>query len=1049
MSTGARHVWVAAVALLAVGTSLEGQGTTTAEIHGTVRVSSGAPVEGARVTVIHRPTGGAVETLVRHGRFLVGGLEVGGPYSVRVRRLGSAPQERTDIYLAIGQRLDLDFVLADAASLDTVRVVAGDKLIASPAGAGTGGAITDTLLHRLPTLNRDLFDFARLVPQVVGQTNSVSGAGVATRYNSYLIDGVSTRQLEGNNVPGGTLGKAITLEAVKEYQVLLAPYDPRYGDFAGVMVNAVTRGGTDQLHGTVFGFGRNEQLARETPFLRDTPFDREQFGISLDGPIVRGRAHFLVAAEAQRSRQPARGPYFGRATALGAAPPVSAADVDRFVTLLRGYSVDAGSAGRVTISQPSVNLFGRVDIALPEIRSRAVVRHNYADFGGTQFNRPEATASFSLSSAASTLEATRQTAALQLFTQLARGASNEFLFGYTTHPFGNMPEIIAPRIQVNVPRVTGPGFAVLIAGPADVAQGTRRRQRSIEIGDHLTVHPAATHALTVGARVEAFSYNRTAVEGGWGTWTFASLDALTRGQATTFSVSKDFGSATAAVRGTQVSAYVGDQWDATERLSFTLGVRAELLSLDGRPQYSAAVDSLFHRRTDDFPRPRVQWAPRAGFTLALDDAASSRVRGGAGVFSTRPPLIWYLFALRSDGVRSLSCSGGTAPTFSPDVTSPPAICTNGRSFGNGAVFHTTRDLEMPRVFRSSLAYDRLLPWKVNATFEGLYTRALSNLFLDNLRLAGPRTVDRHGRVLYGQIDASGAAAPALVSTSYPEAFELRNHSSGHSTVLSATLAKRFGNRFEGTVSYARSWATDVETLTPESGPASAWQRSRFVSDRHDDARAVATTGAPPHRVVLAATWDAPWRRWLTSVSLYYIGESGAPFTFGDSAVGSLGDLNADGTNANDPVYIPRSASDTSEIVFGGTPDDVTRQQVALDRFIERTECLRRQRGRIVERNSCRGPWVHTSNLSLRQRLPSVGAHEVSLQLEAFNLLNLLRNDWGLLRVPNTNLLQHVGQTPGPTGASQPIFRFDEHRLDDTTLNLESGYQLQLALRYRF
>jgi hypothetical protein len=172
-------------------------------------------------------------------------------------------------------------------------------------------------------------------------------------------------------------------------------------------------------------------------------------------------------------------------------------------------------------------------------------------------------------------------------------------------------------------------------------------------------------------------------------------------------------------------------------------------------------------------------------------------------------------------------------------------------------------------------------------------------------------------------------------------------------------------------------------------------------------------------------------------------------TFGDSAVGALGDLNADGTNANDPVYIPRSASDTSEIVFGGTPDDVTRQQAALDRFIDRTECLSRQRGRIVERNSCRGPWVHTSNLSLRQRLPSVRAHEVSLQLEVFNLLNLLRNDWGLLRVPNTNLLQHVGQTPGPTGASQPIFRFDEHRLDDTTLNLESGYQLQLALRYRF
>ena len=178
-----------------------------------------------------------------------------------------------------------------------------------------------------------------------------------------------------------------------------------------------------------------------------------------------------------------------------------------------------------------------------------------------------------------------------------------------------------------------------------------------------------------------------------------------------------------------------------------------------------------------------------------------------------------------------------------------------------------------------------------------------------------------------------------------------------------------------------------------------------------------------------------------------MGESGFPFTYVDSAATSLGDLNADGTNANDPIYVPRSALNESEIAFAGTPEEKLQQQRAFEGFIDGDSCLRRQRGRIMERNSCRAPWVHTTSASVRQSLPAMWGHAVSLHFEVFNLLNLIDKDWGIYQTPNAAVLQHVGQTAGPV--SQPVFRFDRTRPRYTTQNIESAYQIQLGLRYSF
>jgi len=358
---------------------------------------------------------------------------------------------------------------------------------------------------------------------------------------------------------------------------------------------------------------------------------------------------------------------------------------------------------------------------------------------------------------------------------------------------------------------------------------------------------------------------------------------------------------------------------------------------------------------------------------------------------------------------------------------------------------------MAETFRASLAYDGLLPWSVGASAEALYTRTRSDFHFANLNLVGPQGVDRHGRVLYGTIDNVGRATPSLVSEAFPEVIDLRNQSRGYSYALTGRLERRLSHRLETSASYTHSRVRDVQSLTSEAAAVALnnWAGGRPVSGRHDDLGTGVSSFDLPHRVVLTGTWTSPWRRWATSLSVYYVGESGTPFTYGDSTAGNLGDLNADGTNANDPIYVPRNAADTSEIALDGGPADLAGQQVAFERFIAGTACLRRQRGRIVARNSCRGPWVHTTNASVRQSLPAMWGHAASLQLDVFNVLNLLDRDWGLYRVPNAVLLRQVGQTTGPASKSQPVFHFDEARPRYDTQNVESAYQLQLALRYSF
>lgn len=367
-----------------------------------------------------------------------------------------------------------------------------------------------------------------------------------------------------------------------------------------------------------------------------------------------------------------------------------------------------------------------------------------------------------------------------------------------------------------------------------------------------------------------------------------------------------------------------------------------------------------------------------------------------------------------------------------------------------------------RVLRTSAAYDRQLPWDIVFTGEGMFTWGLSDAMFVNMNLGAPVATDIRGRVIYGTISANGTASTPQLSA-FPEVIDLRNTSQNHSYQISALIERRAkASGFGGQLSYTYSRTRDVQTpIRVNNRGTATWGSATVMSGRHDEPRAGISSNDIPHRVVAAATYAKEWMRGRTELSVYYVGESGRPFTYTASGILGRGDLNADRSNANDPLYVPTDALDVTELALSGVSDSagannspseqaarIALQRAAFERFVRGSECMRRQRGRILERNSCREPWSNTTVASVRHAFP-VGRRSLEAHLEVFNLLNLINSDWGLWREAVPGLLEHVGQTTGTAQSSQPVFRFNAATAAWSTTSDKSAFQLQLALRVRY
>jgi hypothetical protein len=1071
-----RPLWTLTVGALFAAASLSSgvahaQGVTTGALSGLVTDEGGKPIDGAQVVVENKTNGFRSSALTReNGRYIVPALEVGGPYSVQVRRLGFQPITRDGIFVLLGQQVPVNVSLKQqVAQLATVDVISTTGNIISPNKTGIGTTINDTAIARLPSLNRDFTDFARAAPQVSTTGNGLSGGGVNNRYNLIQIDGANESDLFGlgsNGRPGDQAGaKSISLDAVKEYQVLLSPFDVRQGNFSGLLVNAVTKSGTNEFHGSLFGYTRDQELTREQPFLG--AFLRRQYGGTIGGPILKNKAFFFLSGEWQQEELLANGPFIGSSDS-----PVTQAQVDQFNSVLSPYNIAGGNGSQLNRPNPLTNLFARVDLNfLPN--TRVVIRHNYAGadnnvFGGGGSRDPITATQpiFALSSNAYAFTSQKNSSVLQAFTTLANGFVNDLNIGYTTINDKRDPAITSPEISVITTRGIGTGLVRLRAGSEAASHGNQLDQKTLEIADNFTI-PIGTHNITIGGKAIIYESANLFANNRNGTWVFNSLDSLRNGLAASYAVSVPTPAGTDGfirMKQTNYSWFIQDQWNVRPTFNVNFGIRADMPTFGENPVYNGSVDTVYKRNTSDVPSGQIQWSPRVGFNWDITGDQRNQLRGGFGAFTGNPAFVWLSNVFGNTGLLGtpgLTCNNATItnPNYPPAFNlaarnTPPTSCGGTSPTPASARLSATintidPNMKFPQIYKFSAGFDHDFGRNIVGTIEGLYNRAQYALFYSNLALDGPQGVDARGRTMYGTI--SGANSSPTATRGRNQVYDVSNSSRDYSYNLTASLNKRFADHWQGNLAYTYSVAKDVQS-TLNSTANSNFNQGRTVSgDLLDKTTLANAKWEQPHRIVAAGTYSFAWKM---DVSLLYTGGSGNAYDYYYST-----DENADGSTANDLLYVPRSTTDINEILFTGynvpaQAAQVTAQQQAFETFINSVDCLKNQRGKIMGRATCRAPWREVYNVSIRQSLPSVRGHSLSGTVDIFNFANLVNKNWGAQKfiggggIPGVQLLTRTGVAT-QNGKTVGVYTFPTTTQIFDIRNVDSNYRIQLSVRYGF
>ena len=1100
----------AVLALLAPpARSIHAQGVTTGSVTGTVTDDAGAPLEGTQVQLRNTLTGVSVGTMTRaNGLYRIQGLEPNANYKITVRRIGYAPVTREGITITLGQAHREDFKLAQAATTltgVTITTQATDAVI-SPSKSGTTSAISDSSLRRLPTINRNFTDFVSLVPQISTTTGYLSGGGVNLRQNAIQIDGAASTDLFGLGTSGqpGANGKQIPLDAVKEYQVMLSPFDVRQGNFGGVLINAITRSGTNEWHGSLYFDGRSQNMTRKSTV--NNPFKTRHGSVSVGGPIIADKLFFFFSGEQQTLSNPASGSYIGASDQY-----VSQSAVDQVNVAAQKYGLaDAGNGDALPRTTPNENYFARIDANLPW-NTRLVLRENYASSDATTFSRSFATSTspnFNLTSNKYALSNINKSTVVELLTNLPGGAYNEFLANRATiRDFRTVP-VTFPQITIKgIPRSDNPTqTANFVFGTESSSQGNSLDQKVTELTDNFTL-PLGAHSFTFGAKATYYNWVNLFANNSMGNWTFNSLDDFNNGKPSSYIISApaptDPYKGLATVKSAAYTAYLEDKWQMTPRALLTFGVRYDKPVFDNVPPLNQEVLTDYKRATTSVPHlPQI--SPRFGFNWDVTGDQRNQLRGGIGQFSGPPPYVYLSNAFGNSGLSgfsSLTCNGTTItnttttsllpPSFSAAAaTNPPLSCLDGtRPNGtvatggsisgpsaSAAVATIDPNFKMPMYMKATVGFDHKLNNGMVATVEGLWSSSVNNAFYQNLALTTtPVAQDAHGRQLYGILTASGATATTVGPRT--AVLDLTNAKGDYTWSITGQLQKSFTSNFDGSIAYTHQVSKDVVSVT-SSTQGSNYRYQRDVKGLLSDKGVTRSKYDQPHRIVATTSYRTPW---AMDISLIYTGNSGAPYdyVYGNNG-GTTGDLNGDGQTQNDLIYVPKNATDPNEILFQGynstnatTKAAADAQAAAFEAFIKSTPCLQSARGTILDRNACRNPWVHEWDLSIGQNLGKIGLasamhapalNNLLVRLDVINLGNLINKNWGwqqfssqsstcgqicsaTVAIVHTGNLLPAGTTNSPNAI--PIVTFNPTYTAYDHNNLSSNYRMQLSARYSF
>ncbi|MEO5995075.1 MAG: TonB-dependent receptor [Chitinophagaceae bacterium] len=1038
--------------LLLISPLLTNAQVTTSSVTGIVK-SGNDVLAGATIKATHVPTGTVYTTAsLKQGVFNIVNMAPGGPYTIEVSFVGYKNFSQDDIFLSLGENTRLDFALNSSSSTLENVVVTGSASSKKKTGAST--SISRTQITSLPTLSRSLQDYTRLTPQANG--NSFGGAN--NKYNNITIDGAVNNDVFGlsaTGTPGGPAGTtAISLDAIQEIQVVLAPYDISNGNFTGGGINAVTRSGTNKLEGSAYYFVRNQNTIGKDPLTRvkSTDFSDKQYGLRIGGPIIKNKLFFFVNGELARKNAPTINNAGDPQSVLNVADAKKLSDF-----LMSKYNYDAGTYSAFDAETQSDKLFGRLDWNIND-KHRLTIRHNYIK--AYDDNNSRTNILFRYGNNTYRFNNKQNTTVAELRSRFSNTLSNNLIVSsQKIRDFRSTYGSLFPSVEITQ------GAGTIQLGSERSSTGNELDQDIFEITDNFKIFKGK-NTFTIGTHNEFFKFRNLFINNLNGRWRYNSLsDFLStatplpqpRSLDVTYSNIPGNLRPSAEFSAAQLGFYAQDEIQVNSQFRLTAGLRVDIPVLSDKPSYNKIVDSTYKGQysTANAPTGQLLWSPRVGFNYDVKGDKSVIVRGGAGIFSGRVPFVWISNQFSNTGVLlntiSVNSNINGGKGLEPDVSKQSSLGTAGKTFEADLM---AKNFKFPQVARFNLATDIKLPWDITATFEGIYSKTINNIFYQDVNLApAVGIVDQaynngfDKRIAYASTTAAGGRR---LNPNITNAIYISNTNKGYSYNLSAQFSKSWKNGF-ASVAYNHNDATEVNSGA-SSTALSNWSFVQVVGDPNRPPLAT-TNYALTHRIISTFSFNLNYTKYMrSSIAFFYSANSGQKVTYLVN-----GDLNSDGQFGNDLAYIPRNPGEIKFVDFLNTGNATVKftaaqQSAAFESYISKDKYLSKRRGNYAERNGSNTPWEHVIDMRFTQDFfftTGESKHTLEFTIDVFNLTNLLNNDWGRQYIVTNqayNLLTTVNRTSGAFVGKGYNYSIDQ---DPWSLQFGSRFQGQVGIRYSF
>jgi len=1063
-----------------LSTVISAQGVTTASINGTVTDTDGQPLIGATVIAIHVPSGSQYGTVTRiDGGYTLPAMRVGGPYTITTSYTGFQDVVDEGIFLSLGQDLSLGNKLSDTAiELEGVTVVAAKGGVLNSEKTGAETLIGEKTISSVPTVSRDFNDFIKLTPQASTTADGgISIAGTNNRYNSIFIDGAVNNDVFGLSDQGTNGGQTeitpISIDAIEEFQVVLAPYDVRLGGFAGGGINAVTRSGSNKFEGSAYWFTRNQDFVGKTHrYVLDSEkelddsaldtlrtkvddFSANTFGFRLGGPIVKNKVFFFINAELQRDQTPQ--PFDFLSNYEGDSSEEDLNNLASFINSNYGY--DAGGFLNNTRELQGEKILARLDFNLGT-STKLKLRHSYTK--GTAI-RPSGSSNRTINfyNGGVFFPSTTHSSALELNSVFGSSASNDLIIGYT-NVFDDRDPMGAdfPRLTI----LDGDGQIRL--GSEIFSTANQLKQNILILTDNFSLYKGK-HTITIGTHNEFYNMYNLFMRRNFGEYEFGSVDDFISGAAPTdYEVSYslvddivgDGSAASASFNSLQLGFYVQDRFAINDKFKLTYGLRLDVpLFLDQpvadenfntntipaiRTAYAdetEILDALDGAEAGQLPQAALMLSPRIGFNYDVNGNNETVIRGGVGVFTSRVPFVWPGGSFTNNGLTIGAASGAFDSTyvFNPDINTQPQATDFGAAdaIPSGQIDFFSKDFKYPQVLRGNIGVDQKLPGGFIGGFDAVYTKTLNNVIYYNLNIkpSSEALVGADARPLFNRFDP--------IDDTYGRIILGDNTNEGYTYNFTMRLERPFNNGLLASIAYSfgDAWAINDGTSSQNS---SQWRYIENSGGRNHLglSRSDFSTGM---RLNSLLSYQKDFNDFFgLTASIFYEGRSGRPFSYIYNGRVSNGD-----SSWGDLIFVP---ADASQINLVDSED-----WAALDAFISGDDYLNSRRGQFAERNGSRLPFEHNFDLKLALNVGakiSETTNKVQVSLDILNFGNLLNKDWGakyFVRNDQFTLIRYEGLDTS-SGENIATYSFNAPSGDIWNVNdFISRWRMVLGVRYIF